>query len=151
MMTGEVNYNDLLYRTQWLVKNSTLDTTTIPSIFPYTGNAILLIFICVIPIIIMNLFFGIAVSDVDYIIKLSAIRQKINLVKIIWQYEKTLTLLISITPSFMHQFIKPPLFSKDMKEVGKNICEVELDGYGREKFISRRLNHELKDAIKRFS
>ena len=36
-----------------------------------------------------------------------------------------------------------------MKEVLPNICVVELDGYGREKMISRRLNQELKAAIKR--
>ena len=173
MMTGEINYNDLMYRSQWLwsgegdssqignkdnvtrasAKNikqeGMLETVSIPNIFPYTSQAVLVIFICIIPIIIMNLFFGIAVNDVNHIIKLSLIHQKIKMVKIIWYYEKTIDQFLIFAPSFLHKYIKKPLFSKDMKEVGKNRCEVKLDCHGTGKFVSRTLNWELKHAIKR--
>ena len=131
MMAGEINYNDLMYRSQMIWNgtmtmdhvngtvgkmNGFINTETIDNAFPYTSVALLSIFICILPIIIMNLFFGIAVDDVHHIMKKSMINQKIKLVKVIWRYEKTLHLLLYILPRSLHKYIKPPLLSKDMKD-----------------------------------
>ena len=126
-MAGEVGYNDLMYRTQFHLyehghpngtKSTTLETTTIPNIFPYTSQAILLIFICFIPIIIMNLFFGIAVNEVDGIIKIGLVRQNMKMVTKIQLYEKALWAMLNVTPRCLQKLIKPrPLYRKVSENV----------------------------------
>ena len=78
MMTGEIEYNDLYYpRDNVLAFNMTkdengtfqgngaIDEHSSAQYFPLTAHFILTVFIVVIAIVIMNLLFGIAVSDVQ--------------------------------------------------------------------------------------
>ena len=110
-MTGEINYNDLMYRSQWIyTDNGTLDTKTIPNSFPYTSAALLSLFIFIIPIIMMNLFFGIAVNDVQEILERSLINQNIKLVNVIVRYERAQRILLRFTPHSLKTFIKRPIF-----------------------------------------
>ena len=149
MMVGEIGYNDLLYRTHWIIKetdgtnNTYLDTGRIPQIFPATTLILVNAFIFIFPVIVMNLFFGIAVNEVNSIFKFGIIHQRIKMVKIIQIYEKYLDL----TPSSLHKFITlKPLY----KEVGANVCEVDLYSHGREKSnISRHLEKRILMAIER--
>ena len=120
MMTGEVNYNDLMYRSQWIMKgnitNGTLETETMPNEFPFTCMFLLSLFIFIVPIIMMNLFFGIAVNDVQRILERSMINQNVKLVNVIWRYEMVLNKLIRFTPQSLEKYIKRPLLSEDMKD-----------------------------------
>ena len=114
MMTGEVNYNDLMYRSQWKYDDSgRLQTETIKNSFPLTSMILLGLFIFIIPIIMMNLFFGIAVNDVQRIMEMSLINQNIKLINVIWRYEKVLNRVCS---KRLKNFIKRRLESKDMKD-----------------------------------
>jgi hypothetical protein len=77
MMTGELEYNDLYYP---MGQNITLNLNDIDAlgnvhgiieeveqkqVFPFTGHVLLTLFIVIVSIIIMNLLFGMAVSDVQ--------------------------------------------------------------------------------------
>jgi hypothetical protein len=81
MMTGELEYNDLYYP---MGQNITLNINDIDEggnvhgiiedvpqkqVFPFTGHVLLAIFIVIVSIVIMNLLFGMAVSDVQVITK----------------------------------------------------------------------------------
>ena len=149
-MAGELDYNDLLYRTHWIFKREPdyLDTDMIPQLFPHSTLHVLGIFILIFPIIIMNLFFGIAVNDVNSIIKFGMVHQNIKMVKIIQIYDKAHVLLLYLIPSPLHKFIKvQPLY----KEVRKNVCEVDLSSHGDVKthHISRHLEKRILMAIDR--
>ena len=129
-MTGEITYNDLMYRsklimkdtnngtleTQCLTTNGTLETVQIPNSFPLTSMALLSLFIFIIPIIMMNLFFGIAVNDVQHIMEMSHVNQNIKMVNVIWRYERALNILLQFTPHILKNCIKIPLVSNDMKD-----------------------------------
>ena len=76
MMTGEIEYNDLYYpQRQRIVLNKTpgaeqdftgyLQEEDLPQNFPFTAHIVLAIFIIIVSIVIMNLLFGMAVSDVQ--------------------------------------------------------------------------------------
>ena len=152
MMVGEIGYNDLLYRTHWIVKetnenNRHLDTDVMPQIFPITTLFLVNTFILIFSIIIMNLFLGIAVNEVSSIFKFGMLHQNIKMVQIIQIYEKTRMLWLYLTPSCLHQFIKlQPLY----KGVRKNVCEVDLCSHGKEKIhISRHLKKRIMTAIER--
>ena len=164
MMTGEVGYNDLLFQTQgpWEgVVNGTTDDQTIPNLFPYTSTGVLITFICLLSLILMNLFFGITVHDVDHILKMSQLEQQLKLVNTIWRYEMVLRKLEWLTPNILLSLIK--------KDISK-IMTIELDGVrpawwscgltrspkksGQVKedqvqTVNELLNHELKAFIER--
>ena len=78
MMTGELEYNSLYYASYWDIEiNNTaksnanetihgvLKEGTQAQMFPFTGHALLTIFILVVSLIIMNMLFGMAVKDVQ--------------------------------------------------------------------------------------
>ena len=75
MMTGEIEYNDLYYPQKNVIRlvNDTstgglvgeIDEEPVPQFFPLTAHAVLTVFIIIVAIIIMNLLFGMAVSDVQ--------------------------------------------------------------------------------------
>ncbi len=77
MMTGELEYNDLYYPQREYVTlnvaqaqnsssfNATINDRDIPQFFPFTAHLVLTVFILAVAIVIMNLLFGMAVSDVQ--------------------------------------------------------------------------------------
>ncbi len=74
MMTGEIEYNDLYYPQKEYVTinpNATspydaiLDELDVQQLFPFTAHLVLTVFILIVAIVIMNLLFGMAVSDVQ--------------------------------------------------------------------------------------
>jgi ABC-type multidrug transport system fused ATPase/permease subunit len=81
MMTGEIEYNDLYYPQKQIINFTTtnkgnesdgflhgvgdIQEVTEPQFFPVTAHAILTVFILIVSIVIMNLLFGMAVSDVQ--------------------------------------------------------------------------------------
>ena len=78
MMTGELEYNDLYYPQRDHIELNITDggqghsyaTGVIedddkPQYFPFTAHAVLTAFIVIVSIVIMNLLFGMAVSDVQ--------------------------------------------------------------------------------------
>ena len=94
----------------------------------------------------MNLFFGIAVNEVNSIINIGRVHHNIKMVNIIQVYERGLMLWLYIMPSPLHNFFKQrPLY----KEVSANICEVDLGSHGKGKKMSRHLEHEIMVAIER--
>ena len=154
MMAGEVGYNDLMYRTNWIVKKTDngsheyLDAGLIPQMFPDTSFVIINIFIVIFPVIVMNLFFGIAVNDVQSIMDKGLVQQKIKMVKIIKIYEKILALTHCLVPCCLRKFVKRRQVWFD-REVIENICEVDLDSQGSKKMISRGLSQRLMVAVER--
>ena len=96
-MTGEIEYNDLYYpQREFLAFNpnsnngnsgggggggfvrAAIDERDVPQFFPFTAHFILTIFILVVAIVIMNLLFGMAVSDVQELYKKSRLHQSIQ-------------------------------------------------------------------------
>ena len=101
MMTGELEYNDLYYASYWDIEiNNTAHTNdtihgilkegTQDQIFPFTGHALLTIFILVVSLIIMNMLFGMAVKDVQELHKISRLHLSAQQVKIISYMESSL-------------------------------------------------------------
>ena len=87
----------------------------------------------------MNLFFGIAVNEVNSIINIGRFHQNIKMVNLIQIYGKGLLLW-----RCLKQFIKQrPLY----KEVHSNVCEVDLGG--KEKMMSRHLQNDIMVVIER--
>ena len=94
----------------------------------------------------MNLFFGIAVNEVNSIINIGRFHQNIKMVNLIQIYGKGLLLWRCLIPSPLREFIKQrPLY----KEVRSNVCEVDLGSSGKEKIMSRHLEHNITVAIER--
>ena len=145
IMAGEIEYNDLIYPKQWSHENGKVDTDERPPIFPHTTLILLNAFILIFPIIIMNLFFGIAVNEVDGIIKIGLVRQNMKMVTIIQLYEKALWAMLNVTPRCLHKLIKPrPLYRKE----SENVYEVDMGSHGK-KILPRKLEHEIMLAIER--
>ena len=94
----------------------------------------------------MNLFFGIAVNEVNSIINIGRFHQNIKMVNLIQIYGKGLLLWRCLIPSPLREFIKQrPLY----KEVHANVCEVDLVSSGKKKMMSRHLQHEIMVVIER--
>ena len=73
MMLGELEYDDLYYP-QKKTLNLTIDNTigygeiveeTQSQFFPFTAHILVTVFILLVSIIIMNLLFGLAVTDIQ--------------------------------------------------------------------------------------
>ena len=79
MMTGELEYNDLYYPQRDHIElnitdggvaghsfaRGVIEDDDKPQYFPFTAHAVLTAFIVIVSIVIMNLLFGMAVSDVQ--------------------------------------------------------------------------------------
>ena len=92
MMTGELEYNDLYYpQRDHIELNIThgegenqghsygvgiIEDDDKPQYFPITAHAILAIFIVIVSIVIMNLLFGMAVSDVQVNTRISSMNMR---------------------------------------------------------------------------
>lgn len=85
MMTGEIEYNDLYYPQKEFItvdKSQSSSTMSIEDealnqFFPLTAHVILTIFILFVAIIIMNLLFGMAVSDVQVSAENNRVRNEV--------------------------------------------------------------------------
>ena len=72
-MLGELEYEDLYYPERNIIKANINGTTITGEIvegvkhqyFPFTAHVIVLLFVVFISIIVMNLLFGLAVTDVQ--------------------------------------------------------------------------------------
>ena len=92
----------------------------------------------------MNLFFGIAVNEVNSIINIGRFHQNIKMVNLIQIYGKGLLLWRCLLLSPLGKFIKQrPLY----KEVHSNVCEVDLGG--KEKMMSRHLQNDIMVVMER--
>ena len=70
MMMGEIEYNDLYYPDKTFITftnatHAVEDSDPEINFFPMTAHMVLTIFILIVSIVIMNLLFGMAVSDVQ--------------------------------------------------------------------------------------
>ena len=73
MMLGELEYEDLYYPQTNTINLTIINNTVVGSIdedvehqyFPFTAHLIVLLFIIFVSIIVMNLLFGLAVTDVQ--------------------------------------------------------------------------------------
>jgi len=96
MMTGEIEYNDLYYPQREVVTfnmssgsggnggngdnviSGIIDDEPVPQAFPFTAHIVLTVFILTVSIVIMNLLFGMAVSDVQELYKKSRLHASIQ-------------------------------------------------------------------------
>ena len=172
MMTGELEYNDLYYPSsekidlngtyviQPLKNESNLNMTTSKitrvgdvniieetqsQIFPFTPHILLALFVALVSIVIMNLLFGIAVSDVQEIHKKSKLLQSEQQVEVI---------------NYMENITKRSFFPKLPNPVIKFIMarisgfefphkHVEIDSYDKEKQLPPYLNTAIKNLVLR--
>ena len=73
MMLGELEYDELYYpqnRTFNLLLNGThgigkIEEETVSQYFPFTAHILVTVFVLLVSIIIMNLLFGLAVTDIQ--------------------------------------------------------------------------------------
>ena len=73
MMLGELEYDDLYYpenhtinlNINGSVANGTLEEHVISQYFPFTAHLLVTFFILLVSIVIMNLLFGLAVTDIQ--------------------------------------------------------------------------------------
>ena len=172
MMTGELEYNDLYYPSsekidlngtyviQHSKNDSNLNMTTAnigrvgdveiieetqKQIFPFTPHVLLALFVALVSIVIMNLLFGIAVSDVQDIHKKSKLLQSEQQVDVINYMES-----ITKRPSFQNlpTSIKKFVMTKISGFEGPR-KEVEIDSYDKKKQLPPYLNTAIKNLVLR--
>lgn len=163
MMTGEIEYNDLYYpQRDTIFLNITqtnnsethgigyIDDEDIPQYFPITAHAILTIFIIVVAIVIMNLLFGMAVSDVQELYKKSRLHQSIQQVHLISYMESILfSPLFYKLPSFLQKFLRRKLHGLEGKY--RNVWEYEPESYKGHRALPSHLNKSIKDKCDELS
>ena len=67
MMAGEIEYENFIYENG-------------DAIFPFTGHFMILLFVVLISIILMNLLVGLAVSDIQVIVRMKSPDQLYNVI-----------------------------------------------------------------------
>eukprot|EP00095_Tigriopus_kingsejongensis_P001890 maker-scaffold287_size221780-snap-gene-0.24 protein:Tk01890 transcript:maker-scaffold287_size221780-snap-gene-0.24-mRNA-1 annotation:"transient receptor potential channel pyrexia" len=158
MMTGEIEYNDLYYpQRDTIVLNITqsndstqsqgigyIDDEDIPQHFPITAHAILTTFIIIVSIVIMNLLFGMAVSDVQELYKKSRLHQSIQQVHLISYMESILfSPLFDKLPACGQKFLRRKLHGLEGKY--RNVWEYDPDSYDEHKILPSHLIKSIKD------
>jgi hypothetical protein len=76
MMLGELEYDDLYYPQDQTINltingsfaSGTIDQETKSQFFPFTAHILVTVFVLLVSIIIMNLLFGLAVTDIQVLI-----------------------------------------------------------------------------------
>ena len=171
MMTGELEYNDLYYPTsEKLDLNGTyvimhhfkndsygnvskaklrdvnISEETISQIFPFTPHILLALFVALVSIVIMNLLFGIAVSDVQEIHKKSKLLQSEQQVEVI-NYMENMTKR-ALFEKYLPEFVKKYIMQK-ISGFDKHIKRVEIDSYSRNEQLPSYLNTAIKTLVLR--
>ena len=160
MMTGELGYNSLYYPEELELNMTLADNAsgivhgeilqeTRSMLFPLTPHLLLALFLALVSIVIMNLLFGIAVSDVQDIHKKSKLLQSIQQVDVI---------------DHMENILKRPIFQKLPNNIKKFVMrklsslegtyrhyEVEIDSYDKKKLLPPYLNTALKNLVLRYA
>lgn len=135
MMTGELEYNDLYYPTSEKIElNMTMANNasgivqgeiqeeTRSMLFPFTPHLLIALFLALVSIVIMNLLFGIAVSDVQDIHKKSKLLQSVQQVDVI---------------DHMENILKRPIFQRLPNNIKKFIMR-KLSG---QQEIQQKIQH----------
>ena len=171
MMTGELEYNDLYYPTsEKLDLNGTyvilhhpkndsdgnvtkaklrdvnISEKTISQIFPFTPHILLALFVALVSIVIMNLLFGIAVSDVQKIHKKSKLLQSEQQVEVI-SYMENMTKR-SFFEKYLPDFVKKPIMER-ISGFDNHIKKVEIDSYSNKGQLPSYLNTAIKTLVHR--
>merc|ERR1712018_1071138 len=172
-MTGELEYNDLYYPTsEKLDFNGTyvilhhlkhdsdgnvtkaklgdvnISEETISMLFPFTPHLLLALFLALVSIVIMNLLFGIAVSDVQDIHKKSKLLQSVQQVDVIDHMENILKRpIFQRLPNNIKKFIMRKL--SGLEGTYRHVYEVEIDSYDKKRLLPPYLNTALKNLVLR--
>ncbi len=156
MMTGEIDYNSLYYPTNQKINLSVdangsltgqgaIEEVPANQIFPLTGHFLLAVFIVIVSIVIMNLLFGMAVSDVQELYKTSRMHQSIQQVALIGYLESILfSPLFYKIPSPLQRYLWKKLHGLEGKY--GNVRDVEIDSYDKKRVLPSYLNKALKDV-----
>ncbi len=169
-MTGELEYNDLYYPQKEYITfnisdfssvsqspqsssssppspgvfNATIHDRDIQQIFPFTAHLVLSVFILAVAIVIMNLLFGMAVSDVQELYKKSRLHQSIQQVHLISYMEGLMrSPLFLRLPTFVQEFFRRRLHGLEGRY--RNVCEIEPDSYDDKKLLPQHLNKTIKE------
>ncbi|XP_040577124.1 uncharacterized protein [Lepeophtheirus salmonis] len=121
MMLGEIEYDDLYYPEKHRIKMAGLTTNQSgweglieseveAQIFPFTAHIFVTIFIVLVSIIIMNLLFGLAVTDIQELYKTAKLHQRIQQVQLISYMESViLSPLFQYFPDSLKMFLRKVL------------------------------------------
>ena len=98
MMLGEIEYLDLQFPQDLTISlnktNGKIDEEAAFPVFPITAHVALLLFILACCLVVMNLLVGIAVSDINELLKTSKIDQLVDRVELacsVLDFRKTIT------------------------------------------------------------
>ena len=109
MMLGEIEFLELQYPEDLVIKNRTkIEEEPVASQFPITAHVALLLFILVFCLVIMNLLVGIAVSDINKLMKTSKVDQLVDQVELacsVLNFRKTATFKY-LPKKFQDKFIR---------------------------------------------
>ncbi|CAB4057153.1 unnamed protein product [Lepeophtheirus salmonis] len=121
MMLGEIEYDDLYYPEKHRIKmagpttnqsgwEGLIESEVEAQIFPFTAHIFVTIFIVLVSIIIMNLLFGLAVTDIQELYKTAKLHQRIQQVQLISYMESViLSPLFQYFPDSLKMFLRKVL------------------------------------------
>ena len=161
-MTGELEYNDLYYPTSEKIElnmttadnasgivQGVIQEETRSMLFPFTPHLLLALFLALVSIVIMNLLFGIAVSDVQDIHKKSKLLQSVQQVDVIDHMENILKRpIFQRLPNNIKKFIMRKL--SGLEGTYRHVYEVEIDSYDKKRLLPPYLNTALKNLVLRY-
>jgi len=107
MMLGEINYQDLYYPKKQFLNETRIEDDVLDQQFPGMAQFMIILFLVVFSLVIMNLLVGLAVSDINTLLKTGKRDQLINQVELISYVESISTSrLFKILPLKLQDLFK---------------------------------------------
>ena len=114
MMTGEFDYEDLMYPTSQRIENNTISDSVDYNYFPGLSHITILLFIVLVSVVMMNLLVALAVNDMKKLAKNAKRDQLYSQVELISYMERLESLWIfqRILPKNFQDFFRTKLMRK---------------------------------------
>ena len=148
MMTGEFDYEDLMFPTSQRIENNTISDSVDSNYFPGLSHITILLFIVLVSIVMMNLLVALAVNDMKKLAKHAKRDQLYSQVELISYMERLESLWIfqRILPKQFLDFFRTKLLKK-----GKGF-RMTLDVHfsdNKQQILPKPLRNELLDFCMR--
>ena len=148
MMTGEFDYEDLMYPTSQRIENNTITDSVDYNFFPGLAHITILLFIVLVSIVMMNLLVALAVNDMKKLAKNAKRDQLYSQVELISYMERLESLWIfkRVLPSNFQDFFRKKLMKKGKgfrMTLDVNFCD------NKKQILPKPLQNELLDFCMR--